>query len=161
MANIFIPKRSSVPGKVPLPADLQVGELAVNLADRTIYTKDSTNAVVAIGGGASLEVPSVDQTFYPTAGTTTISVAYTPGAEHVYKNGSKLIRGADYTATTGTTIVLSAATVTDDVLQVVVNGTPNVFVQNTTPTFPVGVQSFWVQTGLGVSGNDFTFWINT
>lgn len=36
------------------------------------------------------------------------------------------------------------------------------YVQPTAPTPPPGQTSYlWVQTGLGVSGNDFTFWINT
>lgn len=35
------------------------------------------------------------------------------------------------------------------------------FVSPTTPTFPAGKQSLWVQTGLGVGGTGITFWINT
>jgi hypothetical protein len=36
------------------------------------------------------------------------------------------------------------------------------YVQETAPTPPPGQTEYlWVQTGLGVSGNDFTFWINT
>jgi hypothetical protein len=36
------------------------------------------------------------------------------------------------------------------------------YVQPTAPTPPAGQTEYlWVQTGLGVSGNDFTFWINT
>ena len=36
------------------------------------------------------------------------------------------------------------------------------YVQPTEPTPPAGqTQYLWVQTGMGVSGDDFTFWINT
>lgn len=52
MANKIIPKRSSVSGKVPATTDLDVGEIAVNLTDRKIYTKDSGGTVVQLGGGA-------------------------------------------------------------------------------------------------------------
>lgn len=52
MANKIIPKRSSVSGKVPATTDLDVGEIAVNLTDRKIFTKDSGGTVVQLGGGA-------------------------------------------------------------------------------------------------------------
>lgn len=41
-------KRSGVAGKKPTPEQLQVGELAIQLADHVIYTKDKNNAVVQI-----------------------------------------------------------------------------------------------------------------
>lgn len=41
-------KRSGVAGKKPTPEQLQVGELAINLVDHVIYTKDKNNAVVQI-----------------------------------------------------------------------------------------------------------------
>lgn len=62
----------------------------------------------------------------PTAGTTTLSgaddnavgLAYTPGYETVYLNGVLLVRGSDYTATDGTTVVLSTATVSGDIVNI-------------------------------------------
>lgn len=33
------------------------------------------------------------------------------------------------------------------------------YVSPTAPAAPVGQKYLWVQTGLGPSGNDFTFWI--
>ena len=63
----------------------------------------------------------------PTNGTTTLSgtddttntLAYTPGYEQVFLNGVLLSRGSDYTATTGTSVVLSAATITSDIVEVI------------------------------------------
>jgi len=63
----------------------------------------------------------------PTAGTTTLSgtddgttvLAYTPGYEQVFLNGVLLSRGSDYTATTGTSVVLSAATIAGDIAEVI------------------------------------------
>lgn len=59
MANKIIPKRSSVSGKVPATTDLDVGEIAVNLTDRKIFTKDSGGTVVQLGsGGGDVVGPS-------------------------------------------------------------------------------------------------------
>ena len=65
--------------------------------------------------------------FVASGGETTISgadangavLAYTAGLEQVVLNGAVLVRGFDYTATTGTTITgLSPALVANDVLEV-------------------------------------------
>lgn len=48
--NIFLLKRSNVPGKVPLPGDLKLGELALNTADAILYTSGTTqNEILPIG----------------------------------------------------------------------------------------------------------------
>ena len=46
-------KRSAVKDKVPLPADLEYGELAVNYNKGSVrlYTKASDNTVAEVGGG--------------------------------------------------------------------------------------------------------------
>ena len=61
-----------------------------------------------------------------TAGQTTFSgsdangntLAYTVGAEQVYLNGVLLVRGTDYTATNGTSVVLASGAVVSDILTV-------------------------------------------
>ena len=52
MANKIILKKSSVASKVPLSTDLEVGELAVNLADAKLYSKNAAGTVIAVGGGS-------------------------------------------------------------------------------------------------------------
>lgn len=52
MANKIILKKSSVAAKTPLATDLEVGELAVNLADQKLYTKDAGGNVILVGSGA-------------------------------------------------------------------------------------------------------------
>jgi hypothetical protein len=48
--NTFLLKRSNVPGKVPLPGDLSLGELALNTADAILYTSGTTaNTILPIG----------------------------------------------------------------------------------------------------------------
>lgn len=57
MANIIKIKRSETPGLVPSAGSLAVGELAINLADQKIYSKDSGGNVIELspagGGGGS------------------------------------------------------------------------------------------------------------
>ena len=62
----------------------------------------------------------------PTAGTTTFSgnddnsspLFYTAGYEQVFLNGTLLSRGNDYTATNGTSVVLSSGTATGDIVEI-------------------------------------------
>jgi hypothetical protein len=49
MAVIIKTKRSNSAGSQPAPTDLEEGELAVNLADRKLYTKDTHNMVIPLG----------------------------------------------------------------------------------------------------------------
>lgn len=53
MANTIILKKSSVAGKVPLATDLQVAELAVNLEDAKLYTKNTNGVVILVGSSAT------------------------------------------------------------------------------------------------------------
>ena len=54
MATRIITKNSSTASAVPLAGDLVQGELAVNVTDKKIYTKDSSNAVVLLGGSGDV-----------------------------------------------------------------------------------------------------------
>ena len=56
MANIVQIKRSSVAGRQPNVADLQVGELAVNLMDGILYTKDGNGNLIIIGSQTTSNV---------------------------------------------------------------------------------------------------------
>jgi len=44
---------STTAGNVPSSGNLVVGELAVNVADKLLFVKDGTGAVVGISGGAT------------------------------------------------------------------------------------------------------------
>jgi len=50
MSNKIILKKSSVSDKIPLPGDLEYGELALNYNDGKLYYKNSSNIVAAISG---------------------------------------------------------------------------------------------------------------
>ena len=48
--NTFLLKRSNVPGKVPSPGDLKLGEIALNTADAILYASGTTaNTILPIG----------------------------------------------------------------------------------------------------------------
>jgi len=55
MANVLIPKKSTVAARVPTTSDLALGEIAVNHADGILYARHpSSGAVYALNsGGAS------------------------------------------------------------------------------------------------------------
>ena len=48
-----VPYSSTTAGATPLSADMQTSELAVNSADRKLYTKGPSGAVVTLGNGAT------------------------------------------------------------------------------------------------------------
>lgn len=51
LPSSIIPKASAVSGEVPSPEDLVVGEIAVNTADGTLFTKHADSSIVTISGG--------------------------------------------------------------------------------------------------------------
>ncbi len=75
MANTIILKKSTTAGAAPSAGSLQQGELAVNLVDKKLYVKDSTNNVVSLTVDVSPIYARVEkntgQSF--TTGTTTVS----------------------------------------------------------------------------------------
>lgn len=72
---------STTAGNVPLSADLNTDangvELAINAADRKMYVKNGSGAVVPIGGGAS--GGGANQVFYENDQTVTANYTITSG----------------------------------------------------------------------------------
>ena len=56
MATTIVTKNSSSPGNQPTSGQIEKGELAVNLADKKIYTKDHTGAVVELGSDGTTDL---------------------------------------------------------------------------------------------------------
>lgn len=67
MANIVQFKRSSVAGKLPNVSDLQVGEIALNLADGIIYSKNTTGNVIVVGSSTTSNVREGANLYYTNA----------------------------------------------------------------------------------------------
>ena len=59
MATIIKLKSSEVAASVPSTSDLQVGEVALNIADGKFFTKTSGNVVKEVGGAGSVTLQSV------------------------------------------------------------------------------------------------------
>ena len=75
MANTIILKRSSTASSVPAAGSLQPGELAVNLADKKLYSKTTGGTVVQVGFGDL------------TSGMVTTALGYTPYNGSTNPNG--------------------------------------------------------------------------
>lgn len=134
-------------------------DVAPALPYTAVHSAQASMPSTAVDGQIWLDtdasVPSTTVTRWyklPTAGTTTLSgnddnsipLAYTPGYEQVFLNGTLLSRSAaDYTATTGTSVVLSSAIVAGDIVEIICplqitttdtytqSAADNKFVQNT------------------------------
>ena len=68
MAQIIKLKRNLSTGNKPTTSDLEIGELAMNVADGKLYTKKTDNSVVEVGGAGSVTLQNV-----MTNGATTIT----------------------------------------------------------------------------------------
>ena len=126
-------RRSAVSGSIPTTSNLNLGELALNTADGKVYMKKSvggTDSVVEVGGNA-LSASFTAYEYTATANQTTFSgsdnnsntLAYntgTPPKVQVFMNGILLDEGSsqDYTATNGTSVVLTTAAVASDLVQI-------------------------------------------
>jgi hypothetical protein len=81
-----------------------------------VLTSNGTTASWAAPGGSTTLTTT---SFTATSGQTSFTVTYTPALlEGVYRNGIRLGQ-ADYTATSGTAIVLATGAITGDLLEVV------------------------------------------
>lgn len=122
MATLLKLKRSAVANKVPEPADLDFGEIAINYQDGIIYYKKPDSTIAALGGsgGSGGGVGRSVNEFVANAQQTTFTIpgGYTVGFLDVIINGSQLA-SSDYTATNGNTVVLQQACLSGDLVRLV------------------------------------------
>ena len=91
-----------------------LSKLPIGTTGQALTVSGGVPAWAAAGGSTSLTTTS----FTATAGQTSFTVSYTPSlVQGVYRNGVKL-DPADYTASSGTAIVLAAAAALNDNIQV-------------------------------------------
>ena len=94
-----------------------------------LWFDTSSNTMKVYGGsgfqnaGSSVNGTSQRTTYTATAGQTTFAATYDAGYIDVYLNGIKLIVGTDFTATSGTNIVLATGAAAGDTLDTVAYGT--------------------------------------
>lgn len=94
----LIPYHSTTSGNVPLAADMQIGEIALNATDRVIYTKDGTGLVVAIGSGAT--GGGGDTVFIENSQVVT--------ADYTIPSGKNAMSTGEITINSGVTVTISA-----------------------------------------------------
>jgi hypothetical protein len=92
-------KRSGVPGEIPLPESLELGELALNYADNAVYMKLLDGTVAEIGG-----LPTSNNTIYVSVSGDDNNTGRDPGQP------KRTIRAALNDATPFTTIDIAAGT---------------------------------------------------
>ena len=108
-----------------------------------------TGTAGATGPTGPTGVASYTRTsFIATAGQTTFTVTYTVGYVQIYVNGV-LLNGSDYTATSGTSIVLSVAASAGDIVEVIAISVNSFGVG---PTGPTGTGPTGSTGPTGVSG---------
>ena len=66
---------------------------------------------------------SAGQTTFSGADNNSLTLSYTVGAQQVFVNGVLQVSGTDYTATNGTSITLTTATIASDIVTIVAFGT--------------------------------------
>jgi len=129
MAQTIKLKRSATQGASPTTSQLELGEVAINTYDGKMYIKKDvggTESIVEIGTGSSADGVVQEYQYTATASQTTFSgsddnsetLAYESGALQVFLNGVLLDVSTDYTATNGTSIVLTNAAALDDLVQI-------------------------------------------
>ena len=123
-------RRSAVSGNIPTTAQLNLGELALNTADGKAYMKKSiggVETVIEIGGGVGISQDAVwkeynytateGQTIFTGADNNSNTLSYLVGYIHVFYNGV-LLAPTDYTATNGTSVVLTDPLTAGDLIQI-------------------------------------------
>ncbi len=82
-----------------------------------VYTGSSWKAA-----GSAVNGTSSRQTYTATSGQTTFNITYDVGFVDVYLNGVKLLVSTDFTATSGTNIVLATGAATGDIVDIIAYG---------------------------------------
>ena len=90
---------SSTPGQMPVAGNLVQGELAINTADRKIYTENAAGSVVPLGGGAA--GGGVDQIFYENDITVTTDYTITASRNAMSAGPIVISSGVTVTIPTG------------------------------------------------------------
>jgi len=99
---------------------LVLGALYFNTTTDTMQVYGSSGWTAA---GSSVNGTTDRNTYTATSGQTTFAATYDAGYVDVYLNGVKLLLGTDFTATSGTSIVLTTGATAGDIVDIVAYGT--------------------------------------
>ena len=104
MATTIKIKNSSTTGSVPAAGDLVQAELAINLADRKIFSKTSGGTVVELSGGA--RGAGSDDVFYENSQVVTASYTITSGKNAMTTGDITINDGVTVTVPSGSRWVI-------------------------------------------------------
>ena len=117
----YLGAKSSAPSVDNDGDALVTGALYFNSTTDIMNVRTSGGAWTS--AGSSVNGTSSRNTYTATAGQTTFSATYDSGYVDVYLNGVKLLAGTDFTATSGTSIVLASGAAVNDIVDIVAYGT--------------------------------------
>ena len=135
MAQTVQLKRSATEGAKPTTSDLELGELALNTYDGKVYIKKNvggTESIVQVAESSSIQFTAYQHVIFSNAGGTLSAgqtsfsgsddngdaLSYTAGNQFVALNGV-ILDPDDYTATNGSSVVLTDSANDGDVIFIV------------------------------------------
>ena len=126
--NTYLGAQSSAPTLDPDGSALDVGDLYFDTTSNTMKVYSSsgwTNAGSSVNGTAErfTYTATASQQTFTGADDNTNTLAYDAGFLDVYMNGVKLVNGSDFTATSGSSIVLTSGAAANDTLEIIAYGT--------------------------------------
>jgi len=135
MANTTIKiKQTAISGRLPSSdpnnsAYIEQGELALNTADKLLFSKDGNNEIFVIGGSGGVNDSTIqEEEFLATSGQTTFPITggyLTSDYCEVYLNGIKLQNSVDFVYNDGANVILTEASELDDEITVIIIGPIN------------------------------------
>ena len=170
MASVIKLKRSSTASAVPANSSLQAGELAINLADKKLYSANATGHTIQLSGDdftistvANTNTGSIKQTGTGNGSNSQVNITGANGV-HVTSDGSGAITitantfdydmSAGGTAATGTIGLADSGGNDGDSDTVTITGNNGIVVSNTS-TSALLVENKGAQHTVTVSGGKF------
>jgi hypothetical protein len=127
-ANTYLGASATAPTQDPDGSALDLGDLYFDTTSDTMKVYSSggwINAGSAVNGTANRfkYTATASQTTFTGSDDNSNTLAYDAGFIDVYLNGIRLVNGSDFTATSGTSIVLTTGASVNDILEIVAFGT--------------------------------------
>jgi hypothetical protein len=117
--DIYLGAKSTAPTVNNDGDPLQAGALYFNTVSNTMFVYSGSSWAAA---GSAVNGTSERAVYTATSGQTLFNITYDIGFVDVYLNGSKLLVGTDFTATTGNNITLTTGATTGDIVDIVAYG---------------------------------------
>ena len=127
-ANTYLGASATAPTQDPDGSSLDVGDLYFDISTNTMKVYGSagwTDAGSSVNGTADRfkYTATAGQTTFTGLDDNSATLQYDAGFLDVYLNGIRLVNGTDFTATSGTSIVLTSGANLNDILEIVAFGT--------------------------------------